>query len=254
MTAVAATLHRYGIRPKLRNRELVLLGLAGGTLFVGWLSLASQQAGQLTLGQPGILIIYLALLAAIHVAFVMTGRRMDQVLLPVTALLGGLSLLLMSRLPQDLVVQDLLGLNLDLAPLQLFWLSAALIVLAALAILVRNDNWLRQYKYTWAALGIGLLLLVFVLGDETNGARLTVRIGPFAGQPSELLKVILVVFLAGYLAENRLLLARASTRVGRIAVPPLPYLLPMLAMWASRWPSSSCSATWAPRSCSSASS
>jgi peptidoglycan glycosyltransferase len=74
-------------------------------------------------------------------------------------------------------------------------------------------------------------LLVFVLGEVTGGARLTLRIGPFSGQPSELLKVILVVFLAGYLAENRALLSTASTKVGPLRLPPLPYLLPMLAMW-----------------------
>jgi cell division protein FtsW (lipid II flippase) len=43
--------------------------------------------------------------------------------------------------------------------------------------------------------------------------------------------VILVVFLAGYLAENRRALSEASTRVGPIRLPPIPYLLPMLAMW-----------------------
>jgi cell division protein FtsW (lipid II flippase) len=52
------------------------------------------------------------------------------------------------------------------------------------------------------------------------------------GQPSELLKVILVVFLAGYLSENRPLLIDESTRLGPIQIPPLPYLAPMIAMWA----------------------
>jgi cell division protein FtsW (lipid II flippase) len=92
-------------------------------------------------------------------------------------------------------------------------------------------RWLRDYRYTWAAVGIALLLAVFVLGDEVNGARLSIRLGPVSGQPSELLKVILVVFLAAYLADNRPLLARASLRIGPLALPPLPYLLPMLAMW-----------------------
>ena len=41
---------------------------------------------------------------------------------------------------------------------------------------------------------------------------LTIQIGPFSGQPSELLKVILVVFLAGYLSEFRPLLADGRTR------------------------------------------
>ena len=36
------------------------------------------------------------------------------------------------------------------------------------AIVVRSDSWLRRYKYTWAAVGVGLLLLTFVLrhGDQ----------------------------------------------------------------------------------------
>ena len=61
---------------------------------------------------------------------------------------------------------------------------------------------------------------------------MSLTIGPFSGQPSELLKVILVVFLAGYLSENRPLLQEESTKVGPFRLPPLPYLAPMVAMWA----------------------
>jgi cell division protein FtsW (lipid II flippase) len=138
----------------------------------------------------------------------------------------------MQRLPQDLVMQTFGGAVLGLGQLQLAWLMVALTVITSLALLVRSDAWLRTYKYTWAAAGIGLLLLVFVLGSDVNGARLSLSIGPISGQPSELLKVILVVFLAGYLSENRALLADESTRIGPISLPPLPYLAPMVAMWA----------------------
>jgi cell division protein FtsW (lipid II flippase) len=51
-----------------------------------------------------------------------------------------------------------------------------------------------------------------------------------SGQPSELLKVILVVFLAGYLSENRSLLADENTQIGPLKLPPIPYLAPMVAM------------------------
>ena len=71
-----------------------------------------------------------------------------------------------------------------------------------------------------------------MLGTEVNGQRLTLQFGPFSGQPSELLKVILVVFLAGYLSENRSLLVEQDTRIGPLRLPPLPYLAPMVAMWA----------------------
>jgi cell division protein FtsW (lipid II flippase) len=40
------------------------------------------------------------------------------------------------------------------------------------------------------------------------------------------------VFLAAYLSENRSLLADESTRMGPIRLPPIPYLAPMVAMWA----------------------
>jgi cell division protein FtsW (lipid II flippase) len=105
-------------------------------------------------------------------------------------------------------------------------------VATTLGIVVRSDSWLRRYKYTWAAAGVGLLLLTFVFGTEINGQRLTLDIGPLSGQPSELLTVILVVFLAGYLSENRTLLVEQDTRVGPLRLPPLPYLAPMIAMWA----------------------
>jgi cell division protein FtsW (lipid II flippase) len=212
-------------------REAVLLGVIVVALTIGWMSLASLRAGEIALGDFTPLAVYVALLGMLHAAFVITGRRTDQVLLPAAAMLAGLSLLLMERLPQDLVVQNLLGRELGLAQVQLLWIVLSFTILGILAIVVRSDGWLRYYKYSWAAAGVGLLLLVFVLGEETNGARLSLRIGPIAGQPSELLKVILVVFLAGYLADNRPLLARASTRMGPLALPPLPYLLPMLAMW-----------------------
>jgi cell division protein FtsW (lipid II flippase) len=40
----------------------------------------------------------------------------------------------------------------------------------------------------------------------------------------------MVVFLAGYLAENRDLIA-SNYQVGPFRLPPLPYLMPMLVMW-----------------------
>ena len=44
--------------------------------------------------------------------------------------------------------------------------------------------------------------------------------------------MILVVFLAGYLSREPAAAGRASPRIGPIRLPPLPYLAPMVAMWA----------------------
>jgi cell division protein FtsW (lipid II flippase) len=220
------------IRPRPRWQEARLLALVAVTLVVGSLSLGATVSGSFVLADPRGLAIYLLALGTAHVAQVLAGRRTDQVLLPVVSLLGGISLLLMQRLPQDLVTQTFFGTELGLAQVQLVWLLLALAIATTLGIVVRSDNWLRRYKYTWAAAGVGLLLLTFVLGTDVNGTRLTIQVGPFSGQPSELLKVILVIFLAGYLSENRPLLVEQDTRVGPLRLPPLPYLAPMLAMLA----------------------
>jgi cell division protein FtsW (lipid II flippase) len=180
---------------------------------------------------PVALGLYLGALLAAHAAQVLTGRRTDEILLPAVGMLGGISLLLMQRLPQDSVGSGFFGAE-GLGQVQLVWLLLGLVVATTVAITVRSDSWLRRYKYTWAAAGIGLLLLTFAFGSEVGGQRLTLAIGPFSGQPSELLKVILVVFLAGYLSENRALLVEQDTRLGPLRLPPLPYLAPMAAMWA----------------------
>jgi cell division protein FtsW (lipid II flippase) len=228
-----------GIRPRPRWREAYLLFAVAVALVVGSLSLGSTWSWQ-EASAPGAtvppsaqfadfaqLAVFLAAFGLVHLAQVVTGRRTDQVLLPAIMLIGGIGLLLMERLPQDLAGS--LG---GLSRSQLIWWLLACAIVGTLGIVVRSDAWLRLYKYTWAAFGITLLLLTFLFGQEVNGARLVLAIGPVAFQPAELLKVVLVVFLAGYLSEWRPLLAEGSMRVGPVSLPPLPYLAPMMAMWA----------------------
>ena len=220
------------IRPRARWQELRLLFIVALTLALGSISLGAVRTGAFGLYDPWGLGVYLVVVFGAHAVQVLAGRRTDQILLPAVAMLGGLSLLLMERLPQDLVVQRFFGTAFGLAEVQLIWLVSAICVAVTVGIVVRSDSWLRRYKYTWAVLGVGLLLLTFILGTEINGQRLTLQLGPISGQPSELLKVVLVVFLAGYLSENRGLLVDQDTRVGPFRLAPLPYLAPMVAMWA----------------------
>ena len=81
---------------------------------------------------------------------------------------------------------------------------------------------------------LGYILLLagtLLFGYEVNGARLWVNLGPVSVQPGEFLKIVLVVFIAGYLAETRTLLTSARMRIGFLSIPPLPYFLPMLALF-----------------------
>jgi cell division protein FtsW (lipid II flippase) len=76
-----------------------------------------------------------------------------------------------------------------------------------------------------------LLPMLPVLGREINGARLWIRLGPLSFQPSELGKIALVLFFAGYLSERRELLAVTTRKIGPLGVPALRHFGPVLGAW-----------------------
>jgi cell division protein FtsW (lipid II flippase) len=76
-----------------------------------------------------------------------------------------------------------------------------------------------------------LLVVTAIFGREINGARLWLGVGPFQFQPSELMKVLLVIFMAAYLEERREVLARADYRWATLKLSPWPYLVPLLLLW-----------------------
>src|SRR5690606_31590430 len=87
---------------------------------------------------------------------------------------------------------------------------------------------------TLAAIGVGLVALTLLFGQDVNGsgARLWLGIGSYVFQPSELLKVLLGVFLAAYLDEYASVLSFGYYRpICPIALPPAPYLIPLGAIW-----------------------
>jgi cell division protein FtsW len=78
-------------------------------------------------------------------------------------------------------------------------------VLCAVIFATRVDyHWLVRFK--WAILGaaVGLLVLVLIpgVGYYVNGARRWFRLGPASFQPSEMAKLSLVIFLAGFLGAK----------------------------------------------------
>lgn len=189
-------------------------------------------SGTLDPGPLGLAFAYVGLVVAAHLALVALGHRGDQLLLPLAATVGGVGLVMLNRLPQSLVGVNVLGIEIGMAGTQLAWFAVSLAAMVGIAVFFRDDGILRHYKYTWAAAGAGLLVVTFLFGTEVNGARLWLHFGPVGFQPGEAIKVVLVVFIAGYLAENRALLSEALGRIGPVKIPPLPYLLPMLAIFA----------------------
>jgi cell division protein FtsW (lipid II flippase) len=214
-----------------RGRELGLLLPLLLIVPLGFAITRIAQTGTADPGPLGLAIGYVAIMVGAHLVLVAAGHRGDQLLLPAVAATGGIGLIMLNRLPQELAGTRAFGLELGMAGTQLLWFGVGVVAMLAVAIGLRDQAILRHYKYTWAAVAIGLLVATFLIGYEVNGARLWINLGPVSVQPGEAIKVVLVVFIAAYLAEMRTLLTGASLRIGPIRLPPLPYLLPMLVMF-----------------------
>ena len=186
----------------------------------------------------------LPLVMFVAVSLILAWRlpRADQLLLPVIAVLSGLGLMLMARFQPSF---EALGLTQygKVADKQTIFVTigVGLLLFMALAPLDRLFirfqrmglmDWLKNHRWLWMALGLVLVGITFLFGEGPEGQdqKLWLDLGPFQFQPSELLKVALVIFMASYLDQHREVVARGY-RVGRITLPPLPYLVPMIGMW-----------------------
>jgi cell division protein FtsW (lipid II flippase) len=218
-----------GLAPRWRE-----LGFLLPLFVIVPLGFAITHAAMTDLFETGplqIAVIYAALFVAAHLVLVVSGHRGDQLLLPTVGVIGAFGMVMLNRLPQGIAGMSAFGIELGMAQTQLLWFAIGLAAMLVVAVGLRDDGILRHYKYTWAVAGGLLLLFTFLFGREIYGARLWIYIGPIGIQPGEFIKIVLVVFIAAYLAETRSLLAGASIRLGPISLPPLPYLLPMLALF-----------------------
>jgi cell division protein FtsW (lipid II flippase) len=145
----------------------------------------------------------------------------DPVMLPVAAVLAGIGYAMISRLDPGLADE------------QFGWLMLGITLFAATLLLIRDHRALDAYTYTIGLVGILCLLLPIApgLGREINGARLWIQLGPLSFQPSEIGKVLIVIFLASYLNARKELLAVATRRIGPIRLPEPRYLGPLLVAW-----------------------
>jgi rod shape determining protein RodA len=75
-------------------------------------------------------------------------------------------------------------------------------ILFAIATAV-NPNVYRRFRAPLYGVAVVLLVSVFVLGEEVRGSRRWIAFGFFNFQPSEIAKIVLIVFLAGFVADRR---------------------------------------------------
>ena len=146
---------------------------------------------------------FFALYLAAHLVARYTVPFADPYLLPIAGLLTAIGLTEIYRLnPDDAFKQGI-------------WIVVAVALFGLTLFLLRHDyRRLETYKYIFGLTAIGLLLLPILplLGLTVNGARLWVHVGALRFQPGELAKIMLIIFLAGYMREKREVLAQGRPK------------------------------------------
>lgn len=93
-------------------------------------------------------------------------------------------------------------LSFDRAIKQFVIAFGAFFVTLIIPYLVRKIKFLRKLTWCYAAIGLLGLLLVLVLGKTSYGAKISLSIAGFSIQPSEFIKILFVLFVAGMLYQT----------------------------------------------------
>lgn len=143
----------------------------------------------------------------------------DPLFFPLAMFLSGWGLLIVDRLmPQ-------------MADRQTLWLALGTAVMLGIVRARSLLHWLRRYRYSLLLASLALLIATIQFGTNPSGAEgaptLWLGFGGLYGQPSELLKVMLIIFLASYLSAQY----PAMRAGGRRAILSPALLGPLLLMW-----------------------
>ncbi len=182
--------------------------LLTAALVVGWLGaillmLADSATYSLShaLSPLSVITLLSVLAVGLHLWANLVAADRDPFLLPATVLLSAIGLLAISRVAPNFLLR------------QIIWL---VIGFALMGLVITNDNplrWLRRFKYTWLILSLILLAATLFLGVNPtgSGARLWLQIASIFVQPSESLRLLMIAFLASFLAERPSVGSRAPS-------------------------------------------
>jgi cell division protein FtsW (lipid II flippase) len=204
-----------------RKSELSLMLISAGFVFLSAAALSLALEGTLQWRHFYAPTVWGLLFASCYLVLAKGLAGHDLVILPVVALMTGWGLVLIDRLAPNFL------------PRQVAWLAISSGALLLAAMLRSALGFLKRYRYTWLTVGLLLLAATLLFGVNPSGLGATLWLrAPIGGQvyfqPSELLKLLLVVFLASYFADRgRIITIPAGSPVKRW----IAYLAPLAIMW-----------------------
>ncbi|HOV78509.1 MAG TPA: FtsW/RodA/SpoVE family cell cycle protein [Bacillota bacterium] len=204
---------------RARKTERKLLCFAGIYAIAGMLVLFLEGPGES--GRVALFagIASVAAFFLVNIYWSYEGYRADCFLLPVTAVISTTGLVFLFRIDPAYGIR------------QFAWLLIGLLALILTTRLLVDFRFLGDYKYIYAVAGLIALLLPIFFGREMGGAKSWLDFGIFHFQPSEFVKILLVLFLASFLSENRAVLTAGTRSIGWLSLPGPKEWVPLAAMW-----------------------
>lgn len=83
---------------------------------------------------------------------------------------------------------------------QLIGMLSGLVIMAAVSLI--DYSFILRFAWPLYFLAVALLVFVFVAGDDAKGAQRWFEIGGFRFQPSELVKILMILFFAYYFMKH----------------------------------------------------
>jgi cell division protein FtsW (lipid II flippase) len=201
------------------ERRLLLAG--GAFIGVNFAALMLVRGNtEITAWMP--LIVWIGCSLAGHLLLRRYLTHRDPLLFPLAMFLSGWGLVIIDRVAPAF------------ADRQAIWLIAAIAAMVLTAALPHLIRWLKEYRYILLLTGLTLLVSTIVFGTNPSGEETAPQLWlGFSGlyfQPSEMLKIILVAFLASYLAEQYPLIRAEDGDERRLSFSPRVFG-PILLMW-----------------------
>jgi len=159
------------------------------------------------------------LLLSVHLSLRFILPLANQILFVIVAFLATQSLLILKSLGGNWFNQ------------QFNWLLISMVALLAVVSWLKEPSRLANYKYLFGVSALTLLILPAVAGVEHGGSRLWLNFFGYSFQPAEFAKVLLIVFLAAYLAEKREVLSFGQKRFLGLFWPAAKHFAPVFVMW-----------------------
>lgn len=133
------------------------------------------------------------------------------------------------RLVIFLVALSMIGVTLvgtaasDLKSKQFVGLILGVVVMLILSLM--DYSWIMNFQWIMYGFNIAMLVFVRIAGDSANGAARWIGIGSFRFQPTELSKIILIIFFAKFFMDNEETLNTIKTLALSAALLAVPLVL-----------------------------